>query len=222
MMAAALSLAGIPLLVAAEEGATIDYKSALENCHDAVCTSGSHLEGTLGHLTWRDITIVYKARAMVARGDMGAGTSTSSDSKNSDWVLTGHVQIFVPQGQLRADRATAQIVNDRVTLLTANGSPAEFERSLDGPAPTNPGNAAQSAIEHARGHAHEIVFDVERSQLEFKGEAFVTGGCYEVSSDHISYDVGNERIEADPRDGSSVRSILRRNTPGCGPGGDKP
>src|SRR5580692_7907876 len=148
---ATLPLAGIPLRKAAADAPAFDYKGALQNCHVPVCVDGSslQLELTSPHLTEPNITIVYPARATVVKGDLGEGTTTSKDSKNVDWEVTGHVQVFMPQGQLRADRASAQIVNDRVTLLTAKGSPAEFERSADGPAPPGLNGGTQAALEHA-------------------------------------------------------------------------
>ena len=92
--------------------------------------------------------IVYKARGTVVKGDVAEGTSTSNDSKNIASVITGHVQIFMPQGHLSADRATMQIVNNRITMLTAQGAPAEFERFADGTPPTGPNSGAQAALEH--------------------------------------------------------------------------
>ena len=179
---ALLSLAGMPMPTHAADAAPFDYQGALENCHETVCLSSSHFEGTPTHQTWNDITIVYKARATVVKGDVAEGTSASNDSKNSNWVITGGVQIFMPQGHLSADRATMQIVNNRITTLTAQGAPAEFERFADGTAPTGPN---QAALEHARGHAREMTYDVDHNQLELNGDAYVTAGCYEFSSEHM-------------------------------------
>jgi lipopolysaccharide transport protein LptA len=217
-MLAAQLLAGMPVTAHAADAPAFNYKGALENCHEAVCVSGSHLEGTPTHLTWQEVTIAYKARATVVKADLAEGTITGNDSKNSNWFMTGRVQIFMPQGHLSADRATMQIVNDRITILTSQGAPASFERDPDGAAA--PSSAAQAALEHAQGHAREIVFDVDRNELELKGEAYVTAGCYEFSSEHMVYDIGTQRIQADPRDNSTVSGVFHKSA-GCGQGGDK-
>jgi len=213
-LAAVLSLAGMPITTHAADAPAFDYKGALESCHEEVCVSGSRLEGTLTHLTWPDVTIVYKARATVVKGDLAEINVTSRDSKNSASVITGHVQIFMPQGHLSADRATMQIVNNRITVLTAQGAPAEFERFADGTPPTGPNSGAQAALEHAHGHAREITYDVDHNQLDLNGDAYVTGGCYEFNSEHMVYDLANQRVQAD----SSTRGKMKD----CGRGGEKP
>jgi lipopolysaccharide transport protein LptA len=195
----------------------IDYKSLLANCHESVCLTGSGVQSTPTHLTWHDITIVYAGRSTVVKGDLGEGDVTSADSKNSNWVLTGHVQIWMPQGHLSADHATMKISNDRITTLTALGAPAQFERFAD-TAASPAVSAAQAALQHANGHAGEIIYDVEHNQLELNGDAHVTAGCYEFSSEHIVYDLANQKVQADPRDDSHVTGIIRN---GCGPSAGK-
>jgi lipopolysaccharide transport protein LptA len=132
------------------------------------------------------------------------------------WVLTGHVQLFTPQGHLKADRATIQIVNDRITIVTAQGDPAEFERSEDSPLPSMPPNA-QTQLQHAHGHAREIVFDVERNQLDFSGDAYFIANCYELGSQHVVYDMANQKVQGDSSDNSRVSGSFK-----CGPGAQKP
>jgi lipopolysaccharide transport protein LptA len=217
------------LLAAAEvHGAAtppVDYKALLRSCREEVCLNGSHLEATLTQTrqTWHDITIVYSARSAVVVGDLGEGEVSSRDSKNSHWTVSGHVQVFTLEGHLSADRATVQIVNGRVTTVTAEGAPAQFERSPDTASPANLSPSAQAALEHAHGHAHEIVFDVDRSQLEFSGDAYFTAGCSEFSSEHVVYDMANQKIEGDPRDHSFVSGTYKSGTSGCGgPAAHKP
>jgi lipopolysaccharide transport protein LptA len=213
----------VPLLWATHavhgaDGPPVDYKALLANCHESVCLNGSSVESTPTHLTWHDITIVYVTRSTVVKGDLGEGDVTSADSKNSNWALTGHVQIWMPQGHLSADHATMKITNDRITTLTAQGAPAQFERFPDGPLPGNLSGPTQAALQHANGHAGEIIYDVEHNQLELNGDAHVTAGCYEFSSEHIVYDLTNQKVQADPRDDSHVTGIIRN---GCGPSAGK-
>src|ERR1700733_13342008 len=144
----ALAVLTLPVLsphAYAADAPAVDYKSSLDGCHESVCVNASNLESTPSHLTLHDFTIVYKTRATLVKGDLGEGNVTSVDSKNSTWVITGHVQIFMPQGHLSAERATMQIINDHITTLTAQGAPTEFERFADGTPPTGPNSGAQTA-----------------------------------------------------------------------------
>jgi lipopolysaccharide transport protein LptA len=209
----ALSLAG-----AATGAAAPNAVGSAEECHEPVCLSAAHLDADSKHLTLRDFEIKYVTRGTTVKGDLAEGESSGSDSKNTNWVLTGHVQIFMPQADLSADRATMQIVNGRITSMTAQGSPAAFERAPDAPAPNGANSQALAAAEHAHGHAREIVYDLDRNELQLNGDAYISNGCYEFSSEHMSYDVANQRVQADPRDTSGVHGISRA----CGPGAGKP
>jgi lipopolysaccharide transport protein LptA len=215
---AALSMAGLRSIAQAADAAPFDYKSALETCRVAICVAGlsCSFEGTPPtHLILHDCTIVYKARGTVVKGDLAEGTGP--DSKNSNLVLTGNVQVYMPQGHLSSDRASVQIVNDRVTTLTAQGLPAQFERFADATPPPGLSGNAQAALEHAHGHAREIIFDVDKNQLDLSGDAFVSAGCYELSAEHMVYDLTNQRVE-----GSPVKGFIRRDTDGCAASADKP
>jgi len=213
-----VALLGVIRSVQGTDAPPVDYKSLLANCHEEVCLNGSAVESTPTHLTWHDITIVYATRSTVVKGDLGEGDVTSADSRDSHWTLTGRVQIWMPQGHLSADRATMKITNDRITTLTAQGSPAQFERFADGTLPAGLSGSGQAALQRANGHAGEIIYDVEHNQLELNGDAHVIAGCYEFSSEHIVYDLANQKVQADPRDNSHVIGTIKT---GCSPGTDK-
>jgi lipopolysaccharide transport protein LptA len=216
-----LALAGTCCLSArtcADEAAGTDS----DNCREPVCLNAARLEADSTHLVLHDFDIVYAARGTTVKGDLAEGESTDRDSKNTHWVLTGHVDVTMPQGHLSADRATMQIVNGRITILTAQGSPALFERAAGGP-PVGGNPGVQNAIEHARGHAREIVYDLDRNQLDLSGDSYLTNGCYEFSSEHMSYDIANQRVQADPRDSAGVRGkIIRERAAGTCSGNDRP
>jgi len=206
---------------AAPPGANVDSS---EKCRDPVCLNAARLEADSTHLTLHDFDIQYVTRGTTVKGDLAEGESSGRDSKSTNWVLTGHVQIFMPQGHLSADRATMQIVNGRIANVTAQGSPAEFERTTDAPAPTGSNSQGLGAAEHAHGHAREIIYDVDRNELQLNGDSYISNGCYEFSSERMSYDVANQRVQADPRDSGGVRGkyIRERTSSACGPGPDKP
>ena len=185
-----------------------------DTCREPVCLTAGRLEADATHLTLHDFNIIYAARGTTVTGDLAEGESAGGDSKNTRWVLTGHVQITIPQGHLKADRATMQIVNGRISSMTAEGSPAEFDRGGDTPPPAGTSNI-QAALVHAHGHARQIVYDLDHGQLELSGDGFLTNGCYEFTSEHMSYDIANQRVQADPHDGGSVHGKLPRNASSC-------
>jgi lipopolysaccharide transport protein LptA len=223
--AASATLAALPLLCALLHASAVRgaappaaQTDSAEKCREPVCLNAARLEADSTHLTLHDFDIEYVTRGTTVKGDLAEGESSGRDAKNTYWVLTGHVQIFMPQGHLSADRATMQIVNGRIASVTASGSPAEFERT-DGPAPTGSNSQVLAAAEHAHGHAREIIYDLDRNELQLNGDSFISNGCYEFSSERMSYDVANQRVQADPRDSGGVRG---KHISACGPGPDKP
>jgi lipopolysaccharide transport protein LptA len=193
-----------------------------DSCREPVCLNAARLEADSTHLVLHDFNIVYVARGTTVTGDLAEGESPGKDSKDTHWVLTGHVEVTLPQGHLSADHATMQLIDGRITTLTADGAPASFERNPDGnvPAGSNPG--LQAALEHAHAHARRIVYDLEHSQLDLTGDSYLTNGCYEFTAEHMSYDIATQKVQADPRDSRGVHGIMRtRSSPACS-GGEKP
>lgn len=207
------------MAAAAESGTDT---ASIESCHDPLCLNASHLEYTPNHLVLHEFDIVDTTRGTThVKGDLAEGTG--DDSKNSNWVLTGHVELTLPQGHLSADRATMQIVNNRITLMTAQGSPAQFESSGDASAPNTPKSGVAAAIKHARGHANEIIYNLEHGELQLNGDSWLSNGCNEISSQHISYDLSSQKVHAETNAGEKdkVRITSNRTAPGCSAEADK-
>lgn len=203
-----------------------DSANDADACHETLCLNASHLEYSPNHLVLHQFDIVdtTKGRTQV-KGDLAEGTGR--DSKNSTWVLTGNVQVFMPQGHLSAERATMQIVNNRIRTMTAQGSaqgsPAEFESSGDTSGLGLPGSAKSgvaAAIEHAHGHADEIIYSLDHNELQLNGNSWLSNGCNEISSQHIAYDIASQKVHAEtnPGDKAGVHIIARR----CAAETDKP
>lgn len=191
---------------------------SIQSCRRPLCWKGSSLNFDLqsNHLEVPDFEMVDTTRGAHITADRAERSGDKAD--NSTWVLTGHVQISVPQGRLSAERATMQVFNNRITTMTAQGSPAQFERSASETAPNTPRSPAQAAAEHAHGHAHEIIYDLDRDELQLNGDSWLTDGCYyELHSQHISYDIANQKVHADPNDGTGVQgSVAPRQRPAAG------
>jgi len=202
-----------------------DSANDADACHETLCLNASHLEYSPNHLVLHEFDIVDTTKGTThVRGDLAEGTGR--DSKNSTWVLTGHVQVFMTQGHLSADRATMQIVDNRITTMTAQGSPAVFDSSGDTGGlglPSAPKGGVAAAIEHAHGHADQIVYSLDRNELQLSGNSWLSNGCNEISSQRISYDIGSQKVHAEtnPGDKAGVHIIARAKN-SCGAETEKP
>jgi lipopolysaccharide transport protein LptA len=213
-------IAALSLLLAASVIADVsiaaDTPTDPETCRDPLCLNASHLEYTPDHLVLHEFDIVDTTKGTThVKGDLAEGTGR--DSKNSTWVLTGHVQLFMPQGHLSAERATMQIVNNRITTMSAQGSPAQFESSGDTSAlnlPNGSKGSVAAALEHAHGHANEITYNLEHNDLQLSGDSWLSNGCNQITSQRISFDIGSQKVHADINPGDPHRVTIVR-TPGC-------
>jgi lipopolysaccharide transport protein LptA len=136
----------------------------------------------------------------------GAGLNV----ENSHWTLTGNLEITLPQGQLRADRCDVQFDDRRVRSAHCTGNPASFEQPLQ-------------AGRGARGRARDIDYDVARDEVQLTGDAWLTDGCNEISTEHMTYNLLTQGVEADSPQGGDqrVRGTVRcRNGAPPGPAAD--
>jgi len=160
-------------------------------CHEPLCYTASRLDAQRNRLILYDIDIVDTTRG-VSRILADRAEATGLDIGSSDWVLTGHVRVFMPEGQLQADRATVQFADKRIDSMTAEGSPAQFQHRLeDG--------------QTAHGHANAITFNMQHNELQLNGDGWLSDGCNEITSSHIAYEIDTQRVRADSAPGDSAR-----------------
>ena len=220
--------AGLPVALAeAPLSGTAAPGGELDACKEPLCYTASRLEADRNRMVLYDINIVDTTRGIThIKADLAE--ATGADLGNSDWVLTGHVQASLPQGKLRADRATVQFVNKRIASMSAQGAPAEFERSVDhsadNPPPGDGASRGHGQADSAHGHAREINYDLERDLLTLKGDSWLTDGCNQINSQSIVYDIANQKVRAEtmPGDEHQVQGVLSRSGPQCGPGAARP
>jgi lipopolysaccharide transport protein LptA len=176
-----------------------------------MCYRASHLEAERNRVVLYDFDIVDMTRGIShIKADRAEGTGL--DFANSRWVLTGHVQVFMPEGLLRADRATVLFASQRIDSMSAEGAPAEFEHPLE-----------NGQVAH--GHAQAIDFDMARNEVQLHGDGWLSDGCNEITGGHISYDIGAERVRADSAPGDSARvygTIRAGNSSQCASAGSRP
>lgn len=213
---ARLAAAGLGLLLAAtgclsadapatapSGSAAREASSLVASCHDPLCYNAKNLIMERTHAVFDQPEIVDTTRG-ITHITADKAEVNGADLANSHWVLTGHVVATTPQGKLQADRATIQVVARRITDMTAQGTPALFERF----GPTG------SVIAH--GHALSVLYDLEHPRVELSGDSWLTDDCgNEVSSQRIQYDIANQRVQADvaPDSASRVRGIIHSRSP---------
>jgi len=197
-------------------------------CNEPLCYTASSLQAERNHMVLQDIHIVDTTRG-ITRIQADQAEANGEDLGNSEWVLTGHVQVWMPQGKLSADKATVQFVNKRIASMSAQGAPAEFEHSA--PAVGQEGTAAdaanrgRSAVETAHGHARDIDYDMEHDLLKLNGDSWLSDGCNEINSQSIVYDIANQKVRADAAPGGDTQvhgTLHARTGPQCGPGVGRP
>lgn len=185
---AAIALAILPALplraaVDATPGASAQGCTPDTSNPAVVDYCGSSLRYVGNQLTVPDIDMAQGA--MRIKADLGVATTADRDAKKgSTWVFTGNVQMWTPQGQLRADKVTANIIDGRINSTVASGAPASFEL------------AAQPGRDAWHGHAQGINYDATSSELLLQGNAYLSNGCDEINSQRITYNLLSQRAEA--------------------------
>jgi lipopolysaccharide transport protein LptA len=210
-----LLLVAVAPVVAAGAADTPSDAAAAGRCSEPLCYTASTLEAERNRMVMHDINIVDTTRGVThIKADMAE--ANGADLANSEWVLTGHVQVSLPQGKLTADKATVQFANKRITSMSAEGAPAEFERGPD---------VGHGPIESVHGHAHDINYDLEHDLLKLTGDSWLTDGCNEISSQSIVYDIANQKVRADATPGGDTQvhgTLHARAGSQCSPGSAKP
>jgi lipopolysaccharide transport protein LptA len=191
------SLLGAALLLQPPGTRAAETSADEAPCHEPLCYTASRLEAERNRIILYDIDIVDTTRGL-SRIKAERAEANGLDFASSEWLLTGHVQVFMPEGQLHADKATVKFANKRIDSITAEGAPAEFEHKLD-------------TGQTAHGHARAITFDMEHDNLQLNGDGWLSDGCNEINSGHIAYDLASQRVRADsaPGDGARVHGTIR-------------
>jgi lipopolysaccharide transport protein LptA len=165
-------------------------------CNEPLCYTASSLQAERNHIALTDIEIVDTTRG-TTQIKADHAEATGLDLGNSRWVLTGHVQVYMPQGQLQASTATVQFTDKRIASIAADGSPAQFERQVL--------RIGQTAPTDVTGHAQQITYDVAHDQVQLTGDSWLTDGCNDISTQQITYDIASQRVEAAAAPGANGR-----------------
>jgi lipopolysaccharide transport protein LptA len=127
------------------------------------------------------------------------------DFDNSHWTFDGNVRINGEQhGSLKSDQAVVEFRNKYISKATITGNPAEFEQKRT------------DTAEVARGHAHEIVYNVTDGTVRLSNDAWLTDGHNVISGPELVYSIREQRVQAATQPGTDdkVHIIIDPNANG--------
>src|SRR5213082_3994 len=166
--------------------------------------ASTEVDGRTNTLAFSDVVISQG----VTRVQAEHAHATGLNFANSRWTFDGKVRIDAEQhGSLRSDQATIEFRDNRIARATVTGKPAEFEQQR-----TDSGQLA-------RGHAGEIVYDLDDGTVQLTNEAWLTDGQTEISGALLVYNIREQRVQAAASPGTDQRvhiTIAPRVVPGPG------
>lgn len=166
------------------------------------------LEYQRSKVVLRQVSIKQGAMRVQAELAEAAGL----DFDNNTWVFSGNVVVQLPEGTLKATRATVQFRAGRIATAAVTGAPATFTQHADG----KEGGA--------RGHAAQIDYDAGSGDVQLRGEAFLSDERSEISSHTIVYSIPQRTFRATGNNdgGERVRGTIRPTQPPPGAAGPAP
>jgi lipopolysaccharide transport protein LptA len=159
------------------------------------CKEPITLDAASGELDVSTKTVVF-TKVMISQctlhlqADRARGADPVSFA-NSQWTFDGHVHLDAEhRGTLRSDAAVVDFRDNRIAHATATGKPAEFEQRID------------DSQQMARGHADEIVYDVQDGTLQLRNNAWLSNGPNEISGGLVVYNIRAQSVQAAKSPGS--------------------
>jgi lipopolysaccharide transport protein LptA len=155
------------------------------------------VDAASSEVDYRTNTVVF-TQVVISQGAMRVQADHAHASglnfANSRWTFEGHVRIDAePSGSLRADQAVVEFRDNRILRATANGKPAEFEQPR-----TDSGQLA-------RGHADEIIYDVNEGTVRLSDNAWLSDGTHEISAPLLVYNIRAQHVQAATQSGTDQR-----------------
>ena len=152
-------------------------------------TAPINLEAASSDFDYRNNTLLFK-RVKITQGmltvEAQEASATGLEFENSQWTLKGEVRITVPDGKLTSDSATVSFKDNQIARAQVRGEPATFEQRIE------------KTGQLAKGRAGSIDYDVRNGTVELAGQAWLSDGQNEISGSKLIYDIGRQRVAANP------------------------
>ena len=153
------------------------------NAHEKinVDAASSDVDGKTNTIVFKHIVVSQGATRV--RADRARATGLNF--QNSRWTFQGNVQIDAPpRGSLRSDQATVQFRDNQIAGVTITGNPAQFEQQ----------RAGDLGME--KGHADQIVYNVNQGTVLLTNDAWISDGRNEMSAPSIAYSIREQKVLA--------------------------
>ena len=150
-----------------------------------------NLEAASSDFDYKNNSLVFRRIHLTQGGlDVTAqqASATGLEFENSEWRLQGDVRITVPGGNLQSSEARVQFRNNAIVRASIKGEPAQFEQQL------------RENTQVARGRASAIEYNVQESTVRLTGDAWLSDGQNEIRGNTLVYDIGRERVQANPNE----------------------
>lgn len=118
--------------------------------------------------------------------EAGEASATGLNFENSEWTFAGDVRLTVPDGKLTASSAVVTFRDKEIASAVIRGTPAEFEQKL------------KDTGQVAKGHSNTIDYDFKQGIVRLSGAAWLTDGDNVIEGETLIYDVGKQRVVANP------------------------
>jgi len=144
-------------------------------------SGGSEVDFRTKELLFRNVVITQGEMRVSA----DRARATGLNFANSRWNFEGNVHIDAPpRGNLRSDQAVVDFKDGHIARATITGKPAEFEQK----------RANSDAV--ARGHADEILYDVNEGTVRLTDDAWLCDGQNQISGPLLVYNIREQQIQA--------------------------
>jgi lipopolysaccharide transport protein LptA len=146
------------------------------------------LDAASSEIDARTNALVFR-NVVISQGNMRVQAehahATGLNFANSRWDFDGNVRIDAEQhGNLRSDQAVVEFRDNHIARATITGKPAEFEQK----------RANSDAV--ARGHADEILYDLNDGTVKLTDDAWLSDGQNEISGPLLVYNIREQHIQA--------------------------
>jgi lipopolysaccharide transport protein LptA len=174
------------------------------------------LDAASSEVDYKTNTVVFKD-VIISQGTMRVqadhARATGLNFANSKWTFEGNVRINAEEhGNLRSDAAVVEFKDNHILRATVTGKPAEFEQKRDDAPP-------------ARGHADEIVYDLNDGSVRLSDNAWLSDGQNEITGPLLIYNIRAQRVQAATKPGTDQRvhiTITPHGLPASGKGDTAP
>ena len=113
------------------------------------------------------------------------GRASNLEQQNSAWQFSGNVVIDVDSGHIKCDSAKLRFDGNVLRTALVTGAPATFEMKRSG------------SDETTYAEAGRLAYDIDAGIIEFSGQATITEGGNQISSNFLVYNIAEQRINAD-------------------------